>query len=318
MKALFVIHGVNDQILTTAYKKKQKISEQLGCVIDSCVYAEKKELNQLNFEILGGRVYTLEVENHFVDVIAHSLSDLIKEKEYSSVVVADGSMSGELAACLAKLLDVKCVTSVTELIRKNENILCKKMVYNNLLSANFEIPLEFVISERIAVGNVVDCQPGLLEHIELGSCNKPKYLVEDIVMEKRQLQTVSPILIAVGMGVKSKEDVMKIREYAKDQGFSFGVSRPVAMRGWADIGDIIGVSGEIYAPKVTIAIGISGAAAFMAGIEQSSYILAINTNPDAAIAKQSDAIIVDEYQNTVWSLLEHLKRWNQNRKEKDC
>ena len=111
------------------------------------------------------------------------------------------------------------------------------------------------------------------------------------------------------MGIQTKEEIVKIREYAKCCGFSFGVSRPVAMRGWADISEIIGVSGESYAPELTVAIGISGAAAFIAGIEQSRYILAVNSNPDAVIAELSDAMIVDEYQNVLTELFEYLKQW---------
>ena len=47
----------------------------------------------------------------------------------------------------------------------------------------------------------------------------------------------------------------------------------------------------------------------MAGIEQSRYILSINTNPDAMIARLSDAMIVDEYQNVLHELFEYLKQW---------
>lgn len=321
MKILFVIHGVDNQVIAAAYKKKNKISECLGCMVDSCIYAEKKELNQLSLELLGGKIYTLEAENCFIDVIAYSLHDLVEKEGYRAVVVADGCMSGDLAVKLAKLLKVKCVTSVTELVYKKESVLCEKMVYNNLLSAKIEIPLEFVISERFAVENIANCYPDLLECVELNPCKRPEYLIDSVVVEERPLQMVAPVLIAVGMGVKSKEDLIKLREYAKNQGFSFGVSRPVAMRGWADINEIIGVSGKIYAPKITIAIGISGAAAFMIGIKQSSYILAINSNPDAVISKQSDAIIVDDYQNIVWALLEYLKDWTRGTKEtreKDC
>ena len=90
------------------------------------------------------------------------------------------------------------------------------------------------------------------------------------------------------------------------------------MRGWAEIGEIIGVSGEIYAPKVTVAIGISGAAAFMAGIEQSGFILSINSNQDAAIIKQSDAVIIGDYKEVLKSVCVCLAEWNQNEKRKDC
>ena len=148
-----------------------------------------------------------------------------------------------------------------------------------------------------------------MEVIGLEACGNPDYLLRNMTVEERKEQTVSPILIAAGMGIQRKEEIIMIREYARRCGFSFGVSRPVAMRGWADISEIIGVSGEIYAPEITIAVGISGAAAFMAGIEQSRYILSINTNPDAMIARLSDAMIVDEYQNVLHELFEYLKQW---------
>lgn len=177
-----------------------------------------------------------------------------------------------------------------------------------MVCADYHLPEEFVISEKFAVGNVVNKQVEVSEIIELEPCNVPDYILDNIILEERTQQMVSPILIAVGMGIQSKEEVSKIREYASDCGFSFGVSRPVAMRGWGDIREIIGVSGEIYAPQLTIAIGISGAA-FMIGIEQSNYILSINSNPDAMITKLSDSIILDEYQHVLPKLFEYLKQW---------
>lgn len=318
MKILFVIHGINNKIIETAYKKRKKIMSQMRSVVDSCVYAEKEELENLSLELLGGKIYTLPVKTCLVETIAQSLYKLIGKMQYMAVIVADGSQANDLAVRLAKLLNTECVTAAIELTRNSEGFQCKKMMYNNLLCASFQLPFRFVISEKLVVRNSVNEKLEVLDHVELESCRNPDYILEDVVLEERQSQLVSPILIAVGMGIKSKEDVIKIREYAKCQGFSFGVSRPVAMRGWANISEIIGVSGEIYAPKVTIAIGISGAAAFMAGIEQSDYILAVNSNPDATIAKHSDAIIINEYQNVLQPLLDYLGKWKQGIKEKDC
>ena len=318
MKILFVIHGINNKEIETAYKKRRKIMSWMGCIVDSCIYAEKDELENLSLELLGGKIYTLPVKTCLTEAIAQSLYKLVEEMQYTAVIVADGSQAGDLASRLAKLLNMKCVTAVTELTGNKEDVQCKKMIYNNLLCAVFQLPARFVISEKFAVGSSVNEQLEDLEHVELESCENPDCILEDKILEERQSQLISPILIAVGMGITDKEDVRKIREYARCQGFSFGVSRPVAMRGWADISEIIGVSGEIYAPKVTIAIGISGAAAFMAGIEQSDYILAVNSNPDAVIARHSDAIIVDRYQNVLQPLLKYLGDWKQKIKEKDC
>ncbi len=309
MRILFVVHGINQKGIKMAQKKKQMLSEQMNCVIDSCIYAEKKEMEGLRLESLGGQVYTLPVTISATDMIARYLFKFIKKMQYTAVVVADGGQAGELAVQLAQLLEVQCVTAVTELSLNKERVFLKKMVYNNMVCADYHLPEEFVISEKFAVGNVVNKQVEVSEIIELEPCNVPDYILDNIILEERTQQMVSPILIAVGMGIQSKEEVSKIREYASDCGFSFGVSRPVAMRGWGDIREIIGVSGEIYAPQLTIAIGISGAAAFMIGIEQSNYILSINSNPDAMITKLSDSIIVDEYQHVLPKLFEYLKQW---------
>lgn len=318
MKLLFVIHGTHNKVIKTAYKKKQMIRAQMGCVVDSCIYAEKKELEHLALESLGGKVYILPAMASAAETITRPLHKIVMEGQYTAVVVADGCQAGELAVRLAQLLQVQCITAVTGLSADKESILCKKMAYNNMLCADYRLPFEFVISERLAVGNIAGNQPEQLEIIKLEPCGRPEYILNDLTIEERKEQAESPILIAAGMGIQSKEEIIKIREYAGRCGFSFGVSRPVAMRGWADISEIIGVSGGIYSPSVAIAIGISGAAAFMAGIEQSHYILSINPNPDAAIAGLSDAIIVDEYQNVLPGLMEYLEQWRQIRKEKDC
>lgn len=309
MKILFVIHGTNDRALKTAQKKKQMLSAKMECIVDSCVYAEKKELEHLNLELLGGKIYMLPTVVSAAEMTAQSLCELIKEMEYTAVVVADGCQAGELAAALARLLKVQCVTAVTELRADEENIFCRKMIYNNMVCADYRLPLSFVISERFAAGNLTNRRPKPSGIIELKPCGRPDYLLDDMILEERKEQTVSPILIAAGMGVQTKDEIIKIREYAGHCGFSFGVSRPVAMRGWADIGEIIGVSGEIYAPVLTVAVGISGAAAFMAGIEQSRYILAVNSNPDAMIANLSDGMIVHGYQDVLPALFEYLKQW---------
>lgn len=318
MKLLLVVHGINNKVIETAYRKKQKISTQLKCMVDSCVYAEKEELESLSLELLGGKIYTLPVQTCLAKNLSQSLYKLVRAAKYTAVIVADGDQSGELAVRLSELLNVKCVTAVTELTQSKDGIRCKKMIYNNLLCASFHLQPEFVISERLSALNTLGKPSEPVVHAELEPCPKPDCILEDTIFEERRPQLISPVLIAAGMGIKCKEDIINIREYARRHGFSFGVSRPVAMRGWADISEIIGVSGEIYAPEVTIAVGVSGAAAFMAGIEQSNYILAVNPNPDAAIAKQSDAMIIDGYQNVLQSLLQYLGEWEQKKKEKDC
>lgn len=305
MKILFVIYGIDNKVMEEACCKKNDIRRQTACRVDACVYAKREEIEKLDLEILGGKIYVLEAEACISEAIAKSISGLCQKEGYTSVVVGDGGEACELASELAETLEADCVTMVTEFIKENDFFFCKKMVYNNLAQAKYKLEVPFVVSERFASG-AKDSSIEPLDRVELELCKTPDYILNQEIDTLRQAQVISPILIAVGMGIQTKEEIEQIRKYAKDKGFSFGVSRPVAMRGWADINEIIGVSGRIYAPDITIAIGISGAAAFMAGVEKSKYILAINTNETANIAKHSDAMIVDDYQNILSSLLNIL------------
>ena len=69
----------------------------------------------------------------------------------------------------------------------------------------------------------------------------------------------------------------------------------------------IGVSGEMIAPEVCITAGVSGAAAFYAGIEKSKFIVAINTDEQAPIMKKADVAIVDDFMPVIQSLREIVK-----------
>ena len=73
------------------------------------------------------------------------------------------------------------------------------------------------------------------------------------------------------------------------------VSRPAAMNAWKPMNRLIGVSGAMVGPEVCITAGVSGAAAFYAGIEKSKFIVAINTDEKAPIMKMADVAIVDDF-----------------------
>ena len=86
----------------------------------------------------------------------------------------------------------------------------------------------------------------------------------------------------------------------------FGVTRPVAMNGWALIDEIVGVSGHIYSPEVCITIGVSGSAAFYAGIEKSGFIASVNHDECAPIIGMSDVFVIDDYENILERLFQVL------------
>ena len=85
-------------------------------------------------------------------------------------------------------------------------------------------------------------------------------------------------------------------------GAAFGVTRPVAMRGWAPMDRIVGVSGARTGPAACIVAGASGAPAFFWGIERAAFVAAIDLDEHAPIVAAADAAIVADCVSVVEEL----------------
>jgi electron transfer flavoprotein alpha subunit len=125
---------------------------------------------------------------------------------------------------------------------------------------------------------------------------KPGHLIEHLefpIMSKRELSQAQTLVVG-GFGLAEAEGVKKAGRLAEALGADWGVTRPVAMNAWAPLDRLIGVSGAMTAPKWVLALGASGAAAFLSGINQAQHIAAVNLDYKAPIIGQSDLAVVGE------------------------
>jgi electron transfer flavoprotein alpha subunit len=90
-------------------------------------------------------------------------------------------------------------------------------------------------------------------------------------------------VLAIGRGVGEKQNVELFEQLASQLGATLAVSRPLVDTGWVERARLVGQSGQIVAPKIYLAFGISGAVQHVAGIGESSTIIAVNKDPHAAI-----------------------------------
>ena len=117
----------------------------------------------------------------------------------------------------------------------------------------------------------------------------------------------SPIVVAGGYGVGSKEGFDLLFKLAKGLHGEVGASRAAVDAGWADHDRQIGQTGVTVHPKVYIACGISGQIQHIAGMQDSGIIISINTNPDAPINKIADYVIVGSVEEVVPKLIKYYK-----------
>jgi electron transfer flavoprotein alpha subunit len=95
--------------------------------------------------------------------------------------------------------------------------------------------------------------------------------------------TDAELLLSVGRGIGDKEQIPRFEALAKSMGATLSVSRPIVDAGWSTSARQVGQSGQTVAPKVYIALGISGAVQHIAGIRGAETIIAVNSDPDAPI-----------------------------------
>ncbi len=118
----------------------------------------------------------------------------------------------------------------------------------------------------------------------------------------------SEIIVAVGRGIKSEENIQIAEQLAEVLGADIAASRPICDAEWLPIDRQIGSSGQTVAPKLYIALGISGAIQHIVGMKNSTSIIAINKDSEAPIFDIADYGIVGDLFEAVPVLIEEIKK----------
>jgi electron transfer flavoprotein alpha subunit len=120
--------------------------------------------------------------------------------------------------------------------------------------------------------------------------------------------TAAEIIVSVGRGIKEKENIAVVEELAKALGAELAASRPICDAGWLPMERQVGSSGQTVAPKVYLAVGISGAIQHLVGMKGAKTIVAINKDANAPIFEVADYGIVGDLFEVVPALVEEVKK----------
>src|SRR5207245_5283364 len=115
-------------------------------------------------------------------------------------------------------------------------------------------------------------------------------------------------IVAVGRGIKSQENLAIAQKLAEALGAELAASRPICDSGWLPMERQIGSSGQTVAPKLYVALGISGAIQHVVGMKGSRTIVAVNKDADAPIFEVADYGIAGDLFEVVPAIVAELQK----------
>ncbi len=120
--------------------------------------------------------------------------------------------------------------------------------------------------------------------------------------------TQAEVIVAVGRGIKEQKNIEIARQLADALGGEIAASRPICDSGWLPMDRQVGSSGQTVAPKLYLALGISGAIQHVVGMKGARTIIAVNKDSEAPIFEIADVAVIGNLFEIVPPLIEEVKK----------
>lgn len=245
-----------------------------------------------------------------------ALASIIKDLEPRVTLIGNTSMGMELAAGVSAVTGIPLIAYAKNLnVDQDGHIIASSMIYGGKLFSDTEADGDQVIISVLAgsfaadkgkgsgLGNLKEMKAPLA--INGGAGVHFRRLIEpeasDVDITKQD------ILVSVGRGIQSADNLEVVEELASALGGALSSSRPVVDNGWLPKSRQVGKSGLSVKPKLYLAVGISGAPEHLEGMKDAGTIIAINTDPNAPIFEAADYGLVADLFDLVPALTEKIK-----------
>jgi len=238
----------------------------------------------------------------------------IVEKEEPRVVLFGHTDTGaDLGPTVAFRLHTAIVTDCTELSVDGTRLMVAKPVHGGLAMAVFTtddaIQMATVRPKSLSPAERTGAE-GVLVPIDFAPDQfAPLMTVLDKVVEERggiKLEDAE-VIVSGGRGIGGQEGFKDLEELAKLLKGTVGASRVACDNGWMPSTQQVGLTGTIVAPKLYIALGISGASQHMTGCSHSKVIVAVNKDPNAPIFREAHYGVVGDWKVVLPAFVEKVR-----------
>jgi len=233
------------------------------------------------------------------------------------VLLPHGVLGAELGPRLAFRLDGGAATGCVDVVAEGGSIRCTRPCYGGLAREEHQFERGPVIA-TVRAGLFELAQPQLVAQpsvVELAAFDPSTARVQLIKRESDagegpRLEDAK-VIVAGGRGLDGPEGFKVLQDLAAELGAAVGSSRVPCDLGWCPHSWQIGLTGKTVTPDLYIAVGISGAGHHMAGCGNAKTIVAINSDPEAAIFQDARFGVVGDYREVVPALAAQVRKLKQ-------
>jgi len=266
------------------------------------------------------KVYNLEsakLEPYTADGFAGALKGFVEQKQPTLVLMPHTYQVRDFAPKLATSLNRALISDAIGYKYDGGKLLFTRQMFQGKFVADVsfagEAPYFATFQSGAFRGDKVEegSAPAPVETVNVAIAddtirNKP----EAPFKEAKQAVdlTQAEIIVSVGRGIKEQKNIDLAQQLATALGGEIAASRPICDSGWLPMDRQVGSSGQTVAPKLYLALGISGAIQHVVGMKGARCIIAINKDSEAPIFEIADIAVVGNLFDIVPPLIEEVKK----------
>ncbi|HZQ70662.1 MAG TPA: electron transfer flavoprotein subunit alpha/FixB family protein [Terriglobales bacterium] len=299
----------------------QALAAETGWALEAAVVGNN--VGGVASEVAGkkvGKVYDIEsarLEPYTPDAFAAALKQFLTSHPAQIVLMPHTYQVRDFVPKLASAMGRSAISDCIGFKKEGEKLLFTRQMFQGKLAADVSFSSDapwFVTfqngayrGDKVEAGASAASVETVQAEIAEGAVrNKP----QEVFKEAKQAVdlTQAEIIVAVGRGIKEQKNIEIARQLAEALGGEIAASRPICDSGWLPMDRQIGSSGQTVAPKVYLALGISGAIQHIVGMKGARTIIAINKDSEAPIFEIADYAVVGNLFDIVPPLIEEVKK----------
>ena len=291
MSALILIE-LNGSEVSANSRAAITAATQLSDTIDALVLTNDAS-NGSSVSVLAGintvkMIVDDSLENANVEVASKLIADVMTG--YGYLISGSSTFSKNILPRVGALLDVQPISDVCEI--KSNNTFVRPLYAGNVMATVETSDETIVMTVRAtAFEHSGDGGSASVETISssMPGSNSEFISLQESESERPELTTAERI-VSGGRGLGSKENFTLIEQLADKLDAAIGASRAAVDAGFISNDYQVGQTGKVVAPKLYLAVGISGAIQHLAGMKDSQVIVVINNDPDAPMSRMADLV----------------------------